>query len=69
MSGNVIISILIGSGGVIKAESIIIATIACRRYFLRNFGVTNPTDDKISDTIGISKIIPAPIISHVMKLK
>ena len=59
---------LIGSGGVIIADSIT-ATIIPLRNLLKKLGVIIPIDEKRNDATGISKITPEPIINAKTKLK
>ena len=47
------------SGGVITAATTSTTTMACRRYFLMNSGVTTPIRDRKKTTIGSSKVTPA----------
>ncbi|OPZ57153.1 MAG: hypothetical protein BWY89_00843 [Bacteroidetes bacterium ADurb.BinA012] len=46
------------SGGVITAATTSTTTIACRRYFLMNSGVSTPMRARKKTTIGSSKVIP-----------
>ena len=60
---------LIGSGGVIIADSITVTIIASLRNLLKKLGVIIPIDEKRNDATGISKITPEPIINAKTKLK
>ena len=60
---------LIGSGGVIIADSITVTIIASLRNLLKKLGVIIPMDEKRNDATGISKITPEPIINAKTKLK
>ena len=60
---------LIGSGGVIIADSITVTIIASLRNLLRKLGVIIPIDEKRNDATGISKIKPEPIINAKTKPK
>ena len=57
-----------GSGGVTIAEKMKTRTIAYRRYFFRNFGLTSPILDRKKVSTGSSKTIPPIIISLSTKL-
>ena len=52
---------LIGSGGVIIADSITVTIIASLRNLLKKLGVIIPIDEKRNDATGISKITPEPM--------
>lgn len=60
---------LIGSGGVIIADNMMVIIIASLLYFLKKSGVTIPMDEKRNEATGNSKITPEPIINAKTKLK
>ena len=60
---------LIGSGGVIIAESITVIAIASLLYVFKNAGLINPIEENKNDATGSSNIKPAPIIKERTKLK